>query len=179
MKSSNKELINLVQTVLETYKIKATGISLFIEKFELTEFIKDIIAEMKPIAAHTGNSIILHCEDLIAIKADKMNLKRVIKNLIHNAISYGANNTNIDIFIQQDSENITIAIRDYGKGIPAEDIKKIFQKYYSTAKKFRKTGTGLGLFLAQQIIKAHKGALSVVSEPEQYTEFRIKLNAIN
>ena len=179
MKSSNKELIDLVQTVLETYKIKATGVSLFIEKFELTSFIKDIITEMEPIASHTGNTLKLHCNDFVPIKADKMNLKRVIKNLIHNAISYGANNTDVDITVNSDNEHIFIKIKDYGKGIPAEDIKKIFQKYYSTAKKFRKTGTGLGLFLAQQIIKAHKGSLSVTSEPEQYTEFCIKLSATN
>ncbi len=179
MKSSNKELIELVQTVLDTYKIKATGVSLFIEKFELAEFLKDIIAEMEPIAAHTGNTIKLDCEDFIPIKADKINLKRVIKNLIHNAISYGANNTSIDITVHKDDEHIFIKVKDYGKGIPEEDIKKIFQKYYSTAKKFRKTGTGLGLFLAQQIIKAHKGSLTVTSEPEKFTEFCIKLNVVN
>lgn len=175
MKSSNKELIDLVQTVLETYKIKSTGIALYKEVFNLTDFIKDIITEMTPIAENTQNKLVLEAEDYVTVNADTMHLKRVIKNLINNAISYGANGTNIDIKAWQTDCETIITIKDYGKGIPAEDIKKIFQKYYSTAKKFRKTGTGLGLFLAQQIIKAHNGTLTVQSQPDNFTEFCIKL----
>jgi len=51
----------------------------------------------------------------------------------------------------------------------------VFEKYYSTAKKFRKTGTGLGLFLSQQIIKAHGGEIVVTSEENVDTEFCVKL----
>lgn len=175
MKASNKELIDLVHTVLETYKIKSTGISLFKEKILLYEFLVEIIAEMAPIAEHTNNSLQLDVQGCIELNVDLMHFKRVIKNLINNAISYGANGTNIDIKAWQNDSEVCITVRDYGKGIPSEDIKKIFQKYYSTAKKFRKTGTGLGLFLAQQIVKAHKGSLSVASKLNEYTEFCIKL----
>lgn len=175
MKSSNKELIDLVQTVLETYKIKSTGISLYKEKLNLNMFLKEIITEMAPIAEHTANILNLHIKENIEVCADSMHLKRVIKNLINNAISYGANGTAIDIAASQKEDGVIITVKDYGKGIPAEDIKKIFQKYYSTAKKFRKTGTGLGLFLSQQIIKAHQGSLNVTSEPDNFTEFCIKL----
>lgn len=175
MKSSNKELIDLVQTVLETYKIKSTGISLYKEKFNLNTFLEEIITEMTPIAEHTANALNLNIKENIEIYADSMHLKRVIKNLINNAISYGANGTAIDITASQRENEVIITVKDYGKGIPAEDIKKIFQKYYSTAKKFRKTGTGLGLFLSQQIIKAHQGSLNVTSELDNFTEFCIKL----
>lgn len=175
MKSSNKELIDLVQTVLETYKIKSTGIALYKERFNLYQFLLEIITEMAPIAEHTNNSLQLEVVGQIDINADSMHFKRVIKNLINNAISYGANGTNIDIKAWQADDFIFITVKDYGKGIPADDVKKIFQKYYSTAKKFRKTGTGLGLFLAQQIIKAHNGTLTVTSELDSFTEFCIKL----
>ncbi len=175
MKASNKELIDLVQTVLETYKIKSSGISLYKEAFNLKTFLDEIITEMSPIAQNTNNNLLLRCEDNLPINADSMHLKRVIKNLVNNAISYGANGTDIDIKAWQHENEIIITVKDYGKGIPEEDLKKIFQKYYSTAKKFRKTGTGLGLFLSQQIIKAHNGTLTAHSEPENYTEFCIKL----
>ena len=175
MKSSNKELIDLVQTVLETYKIKSTGISLYKESFNLSEFLKNIIVEMQPIASHTSNNLKLDMEEHICINADSLHLKRVLKNLINNAISYGSNGTDIDIKACTSNSEIIITVKDYGKGIPPEDIKKIFQKYYSTAKKFRKTGTGLGLFLAQEIVKAHDGTLNVTSELDNYTEFCIKL----
>ncbi len=175
MKASNNELIDLVQTVLETYKVNASGLTIYPEIFELGLFLRAVVNEMEPVAMHTENKLNLQIEECINLTADILQLKRVIKNLIHNAISYGASGTDIDIHAFQTDNSVIITVKDYGKGIPEEDIKKIFQKYYSTAKKFRKTGTGLGLFLSKQIIKAHNGTLEVRSELDKYTEFRIIL----
>ena len=147
MKASNNELINLVQIVLETYKVNASGLSLYYENFELVSFLQKIIDEMQPVAMHTDNKIYLEADAEILISADITQLKRVIKNLIHNAISYGTAGTNIEIKVYSGSENINITVKDYGKGLQQDEIQKIFQKYYSTAKKFRRTGTGLGLYL--------------------------------
>ena len=175
MKASNNELIDLVQTVLETYKVNSTGLSIYPERFGLNGFLKEITEEMAPVALHTDNRINLDIRGDIYITADILHLKRVIKNLIHNAISYGAAGTNIDIHAYETESGVHITVKDYGQGISKDDIKKIFQKYYSTAKKFRKTGTGLGLFLSKQIIKAHNGSLEVQSEPDKYTEFCISI----
>ena len=70
---------------------------------------------------------------------------------------------------------ITISIIDYGQGIPENELKLIFNKYYSAAKKFRKIGTGLGLYLSQQIVKSHGGEITVQSEENVRTEFCIKI----
>ena len=59
--------------------------------------------------------------------------------------------------------------------VSKENIDRIFHKYYSAAKKFRKIGTGLGLYLALQIVKAHNGDLTVESEEGEFTEFCIKI----
>lgn len=64
---------------------------------------------------------------------------------------------------------------DYGQGIPQKEIKLIFNKYYSAAKKFRKIGTGLGLYLSQLIIRSHGGEITVNSEENVRTEFCIKI----
>ena len=70
---------------------------------------------------------------------------------------------------------VLIKVKDFGGTISKTDIERIFNKYYSAAKKFRKIGTGLGLYLALQIIKAHQGDLSVDSIEGEYTEFCIKI----
>ena len=176
MKSSNEELIDLVQIVLETYKIKETGIPLLKENIKLNEFLTDIVNEVQPIAANSGLVInFTPTEKNLTVSADVMQLKRVVKNLISNAISHSNTKKDIDIKTGEISGFVTISVIDYGQGLPEEELKLIFNKYYSAAKKFRKIGTGLGLYLSQQIAKSHGGEITVQSEENVRTEFCIKL----
>lgn len=175
MKVCNDELLELVQILLETYKVKETGIDLYNENLELPPLVWGIIEEMRSIAEKSGIKINFHCSEHYMVHADKIQLKRVVKNLIQNAISHSESDKDIDVKIAQTHDFTTITIVDYGKGIPKENIDKIFNKYYSTAKKFRKIGTGLGLFLSQQIIKSHGGEITVTSEENVSTEFCIKI----
>ena len=178
MQSSNKELLDLVQIVLETYKVKDGSIRLYKENIKLKPFIEEIIDEMRPIADKTHNPLNFTTNRDICVFADKMQLKRVIKNLIQNAISYGELASPVNITIGEIPKFIVIKVKDFGAGISKEDIDKIFNKYFSAAKKFRKIGTGLGLYLALQIAKSHGGELTVESEEGEYTEFTIKLPAV-
>ena len=176
MKSSNEELIDLVQIVLETYKIKETGIPLLKENIKLNEFLTDIVNEVQPIAANSGLVInFTPTEKNLTVSADVMQLKRVVKNLIKNAITHRNKKKDIDIKTGEISGFVTISVIDYGQGLPEEELKLIFNKYYSAAKKFRKIGTGLGLYLSQQIAKSHGGEITVQSEENVRTEFCIKL----
>ncbi len=177
MKSSNQELIELVQIVLETYKIKETGIPLLKENIKLNEFISSIVEQVQPIATNAGLVINFTPKKNITVSADTMQLERVIKNLISNAISHSNTKKDIDIETGEISGYITISVIDYGQGIPEDEQKLIFNKYYSAAKKFRKIGTGLGLYLSQQIIKSHGGEITVDSKENVRTEFCIKLPA--
>jgi len=174
MKTCNQELLDLVQILLETYKVKETGVELNKENIELTPYIHTIIEEMQPIAEKSGLKINFYPTNNLKISADNMQLKRVIKNLIQNAMSHSDSN-DIDVKTAQAEGFTSISIIDYGKGISKENIDKIFNKYYSTAKKFRKIGMGLGLYLSQQIVKSHGGEIIVTSEENVNTEFCIKL----
>lgn len=175
MKSSNKELIELVQIVLETYKIKEKGIKLLKENIKLNGFINGIIDDITPFAAMSGLKVNFNPSRDIKVTADPMQLQRVIKNLINNAISHSNTKKDIDIKTGEIPGFITISVIDYGQGIPQKDLKLIFNKYYSAAKKFRKIGTGLGLYLSQQIIRSHGGEITVESEENVRTEFCIKI----
>ena len=178
MQVSNKELLDLVQIVLETYKYRDCNISLYKENIMLRSFINEIVDEMEPISIKNNNKLKFSSPRDIRVYADRIQLKRVIKNLIQNAISYGEPNFPIEISIGEIPQYIVIKVKDYGAGISQSDIDKIFNKYYSAAKKFRKIGTGLGLYLALQIVKGHGGELAVESEEGKFTEFTIKLPAV-
>ena len=175
MQTSNKELIDLVQILLETYKIKEHGIKLLKETIVLNPFIETIISEMQPIANKSGITIDFKPERTLTVNADPIQLNRVIKNLISNAISHSNTKERIDIKTGELKGYITISVIDYGQGISKEEIKMIFNKYYSAAKKFRKIGTGLGLYLSQQIAQSHGGEITVISEENVRTEFMVKL----
>lgn len=175
MKASNNELIDLVQILLETYKIKETGIKLLKENIKLSPFLSQVVEEMRPIAINSGIEINFNPERDIKVTADPLQLERVVKNLISNAISHSNTKEHVDVEIGEIPGFITISVIDYGQGISENEIKLIFNKYYSAAKKFRKIGTGLGLYLSQQIIRSHKGEINVTSEENVRTEFCIKL----
>ena len=175
MKKSNNELVDLVQIILDTYKIKETGIKLYKENFMLNEFINNIILETQPIAAQSGIKINFNPKNNIKIYADKLQLNRVIKNLISNAIIHSASSKTIDLKTGELPGYITISVTDYGQGISKEEIPLIFNKYYSSTKKFRKIGTGLGLYLSQEIVNSHNGEINVSSIENEKTEFCVKI----
>ena len=176
MKSSNNSLLELVQILLETYKLKEQGIKLLKEDVELNSFISKIVDELKPIANESKMDInFTPSNEKTVIKADEMQLTRVIKNLISNAIDHSNSQKSIDVEIGKIQGFITISIIDYGQGIGKDELKMIFNKYYSAAKKLRKVGTGLGLYLSQQIVQAHGGEIVVTSEENVRTEFCVKL----
>ena len=176
MKSSNKELLDLVQILLETYKIKEKGIQLYKKEINLNEFLSGIVDEMQGIANDNKLKIVFHpAVDNPMLNADPMQFQRVIKNLISNAIDHSNTKEFIEVSAKTIPNYIAVSIIDFGQGIPKDEIKMIFNKYYSAAKKLRKVGTGLGLYLSQQIAEAHGGEITVESEENVRTEFCVKI----
>lgn len=177
MKTCNQELVDLVQILLETYKIKETGVDLNRENVYLNSFVWQVIEEMRPIAEKSEIKINYYVDGDFNVSADSMHLRRIIKNLIQNAVSHSNSNSDIDVTLGYIPDFVTITITDYGQGISQEHIDKIFNKYYSGVKKFRKIGTGLGLYLSRQIAKSHGGEITVTSLENVNTSFCIKLPA--
>ncbi|MBR1424358.1 PAS domain-containing sensor histidine kinase [bacterium] len=176
MRASNQELLNLVQILLETYKISEKGIELKKEQVFLNPFIQSIINEMTPIAHDADMEINFEAStDNPKILADPTQLQRVVKNLISNAINHSHTEKAIEVAINSIPDYITISVTDFGQGISKDELRLVFNKYYSVAKKLRKVGTGLGLYLSQQIAQAHGGEITVESKEHVKTEFCIKL----
>lgn len=177
LKNSNKELVELVEIILETYKLNETKIELNKEDVDVNRLIEQTLDEMRPIADTNSIELKYWTEFNNRVKLDEFYIKRVMKNLILNAISFSAPSSKIDVALCNDEKNIYIKITNYGSYIDKDELKHVFDKYYTTAKKFRKVGTGLGLYLSNKIVKAHKGKIFVESnnDDEKYTTFIIEL----
>lgn len=157
MHKTNDELLRIVNNILIGYHYE-TG--KFVLKPELC-YIKDIIDEAvtlsKYLAKEKSSEIKLNIqENLPCIEVDKTEIARVIINLLNNAIRHTRQNTEIFISAERIDDKIQVLVRDNGMGIPELDKNKIFHRF-PTAKST--IGTGLGLYVAKQIIDAHKGRI--------------------
>lgn len=177
MKASNQELKELIENMLETYRLEQKKIKLEKSKNYLNPFINSIVDEMGQIAIESEHkiSVDLSQTENFELEFDVFQLKRVIKNLIQNALSFSPNSSEIIIRSELYNEKIKLLFTNKGSGISAEDLDLIFQKYYCGHSKFRKAGTGLGLYLSQQIVLAHNGKIEVDSSKEEETTFILTL----
>lgn len=118
--------------------------------------------------------ILLHYSlNPIMVEVDELKMKQVIIILLDNAIKYSKDK--IEVFVEKYEKHVAIWIKDYGIGIPKEDIKHIFERFYRVDKsRNRETGgTGLGLSIAKNIIKQHQGEINIRSEEGKGTEVEL------
>ena len=111
----------------------------------------------------------------ILINADELKIKQVIIILLDNAIKYS--NDKIEVFIEKNDQHTIIRVKDYGIGIPQEEIESIFERFYRVDKaRSRETGgSGLGLHIAKSIMKLHKGEINIKSKEGLGTEIELLL----
>ena len=177
MKSSNQELKDLIENMLETYRLEQKKLELSLSENNFNDFIISVIKEMEPIAFNTKLAIVSELDKTnnLVLNFDSFQLKRVVKNLIQNAISFSQNESEIKLSTEKNANEVKLFVTNKGVGISPEDLDMIFHKYYSGQSKFRKAGTGLGLYLSQQIVLAHDGKIEVDSSKEGYTTFILTL----
>ena len=176
LKESNNDLYEMVNSILETYKIEHRGIELKIEKeINVEEFLINCINGFENVIKPMGKEIHFHSKTPIAADFDPFLIKRVINNLIMNSIKHSTKTDKIDVHLNKTADNFSIDIIDYGEGIDEENIKKIFNKYYSITNKGARVSTGLGLYLSNKIVKKHKGIIEVESKKNEGSIFRIIL----
>ena len=113
----------------------------------------------------------------VEIYCDIHSFERVLHNLIDNAIKYSEADSKIDIITREKGKNLEIIIKDYGIGIPENEHKNIFKKFYRVGDELtrERPGAGLGLSIVKEIIEAHNGEISVKSKPGQGSVFIIKM----
>ncbi len=102
-------------------------------------------------------------------------LRQLLYIMLDNAVKYTGKNKKISLKLNRDSGNVSIKIKDNGVGIAAQDLPHIFEKFWRADKSRNTEGLGLGLSLAELIVKLHHGQINVKSEPGQGTEFEIIL----
>lgn len=155
----------MVDNILTRYKVTSDKFEILPEANSYKQTIENAIKEISPIISEKKQDLtISYTAKTDEFVFDRIETTRVLVNLISNASEYTPNNGKISVSVSEDEEKIITQITDNGYGIPESDIDFIFDKNVTLAKKYRKVGSGLGLYISKSIINAHGGEISVKSQ---------------
>jgi signal transduction histidine kinase len=109
------------------------------------------------------------------VSANRRNMEEVVSNLIANAIKYSPEGAAIDLTVSLENDYLCITVKDTGMGMSAEDLERIFDRFFRVKNEQTRyiTGTGLGLPIVKKIVQAHQGSIQVESIPGQGSIFRV------
>jgi signal transduction histidine kinase len=165
----NERLIYLVNDLLDITRIEEGRYLYNVASSDMKEVVRLAIDSYKEEIKNSKIKIDFECPpNMPQMTIDAEKIKLVVQNLIDNAIKYSPEGSRILITLKHDNENIQFKIQDFGMGIPKNQQDKIFTKFFrgDNATKVNTVGTGLGLFLAQNIIEAHGGKIWFESEDD-------------
>jgi signal transduction histidine kinase len=176
--AANERQLETINQLLHVAKADADQLVLQKEPINLIEFVTQIVDEMQDTASEHGSEIQIKSpkRDVIVL-ADERYLRMAIENLISNALKYSESGRPVKITIAARKELVLLAVRDYGVGISEEDIQKLFKKFTRIPNSLSRSvgGSGLGLFLAEQIMIAHDGDIEVDSKVGKGSIFTITM----
>ena len=176
MKKSNEDMLGLTNALLEVYRYEAGKIFLCKTRFCVNELVKECAKELDMLFKQNNTKISFDFEnEELYINADKNEIRRVISNLLGNAIKHGGENTEVNVITKKIGKDAQISVKDNGTGLSEEDQKKLFKRFSQGTSKKRSCSTGLGLYLSRRIVEAHNGSIWVESEPDKGSTFTFNL----
>lgn len=162
----------LIENVLESARLQSKTLPLRFQPLRLDSVLRDIIMRLR--IRQKDLDISMNLSNTPSILGDSVRLSQVFENLFTNAIKY-APGAPIIVELKQVGENVLVSFMDRGPGIPAESLPLIFERFYRVRIEKTVTGTGLGLYICKQIIRAHRGKIWAESTLGQGTTFFIEL----
>lgn len=173
-----ERLNKLTQSLIDLNKFGHHGIMLDITDFDINRTIKTTILTFEGTCSQKGLSfdLLLTGQELF-VTGDMAKIQQVLYNLIDNATKFSSANSAIKIETSVKNEKVLVSVRDSGIGIPADSIKKIWDRFYKTdlSRGKDKKGSGLGLSIVREIIQAHGEHINVISTEGVGTEFLFTL----
>jgi PAS domain S-box-containing protein len=174
--TNNDDLLALVNKLLEIYQYEAGKIQLILEPISLAAIVQECLDKLCPLAE--AKQIILNNHisyTMEPIEADEDQFKRIIINLVENAIQHLSSEQQIDISATDLDDKVQLIVKDNGLGIPPEVLPHLFDRYFVVEQTRKKIGSGLGLSICKMIAKLHSGSIQVESTLGKGTTFYVTL----
>jgi two-component system sensor histidine kinase VanS len=169
-------LEKLINEFFEITRYNTQQIKLKKENIDLYYMLVQLIDEFYPVLSAKGNSAVLHADETLTVYADSEKLARVFNNILKNAAAYSDPNTEILISAEKEQDKVIINFENHGQTIPPDQLSAIFEKFnrLDDARKSDTGGAGLGLSIADEIVRLHGGEIIAHSENDTIT-FTISL----
>jgi len=172
--NSIKRLEKLIADLLDVTKINSGQIDLNIAAFYFSDALTNSIANVQ-LAAHQHEIVLENSVDLL-YTGDQFRIEQVLINLLTNAIKYSPDASQVIVTAGASAGKIMVSVQDFGIGIDKDDIDQLFQRFFRVSKTaLQYQGVGLGLYIASEIIKKHKGTFVIESEPGKGSTFCFSL----
>ena len=178
IEDESKRMMRLVEELLEFSRLESGQITMVKEPVDLKELLHQCYEIFLMHAEEKGVNLKKDIEPLPPIIGDIDRLEQVFSNLLDNALKHTPSGGDINIIARHPNPNFAeISITDTGPGIPAEQMRHVFERFYRADPSAGKAGAGLGLAIARQIVLAHRGDIMAKSILGKGTEFVVRLPA--
>lgn len=165
IREATRLMVNSIEDYLNISRIEQGRMKYEKSEFDVADLAKKVVNELTPVAAKKNLALSINAPEDLVVTADIGKIKQVITNLVDNAIKY-TNEGSVSVAVEQVDAKAKITITDTGVGIPPEEIGALFEKFKRArgANKVNTSGTGLGLYVAKQLIEGHGGAIRIESD---------------
>jgi len=179
MERNTQNLIELVNDLLDAAKHESGSLQLEFTATDLHALIHEICEPREPLALEKGITLTQELPAALPpVRADRAKLRRIIVNLLSNALKFTPKGGRVTVRVEMTGENaVRIAVADTGVGIAAEDLPHLFAKYEQAGSRSAQgeNGTGLGLYITRQLVELHGGEIHVESEVGKGSTFSFTL----
>ncbi|WP_445664325.1 sensor histidine kinase [Fodinibius sp. AD559] len=180
IKESSEYMVQIIEDMLDISAIESGSINLEKSDENIGELIERVVSLNRPTASKKDISVITRLPDKPVVKEiDAHKFQQVLDNLLSNAIKYSGTGTEVEAGIKNidETDGVTIFVKDHGQGIPKEEIDKLFEPFadISVEATAGEKSTGLGLAIAKKIVEAHGGDIQVESEVGEGSIFFVNI----
>lgn len=174
IRGATTHMIGLIDSTLSAEQLEAGKIKLNLKAVDLTDLLKGVQDRQQEISpSHRITSDIQGLPE--EIRGDPRLLEQVFANLLSNAVKFSPHQPRVEVTGRRDGEDVVLAVRDHGVGVPANEVPRLFQRYFRASTTTGISGTGIGLHVVKKLLEMHGGSIAVESVEGEGTTFTARL----